>query len=101
MKYYLGVLAVTCAVTYLIRMLPLTLFRKEINSQFLKDFFFYIPYAVLGAMTFPAILYSTRSVTSAAVGFIAACISAYFKRGLLTTAIISAVCVYITELIVL
>lgn len=101
MKYYLGVLAVTCIVTYLIRMLPLTLFRKEIKSQFLKDFFFYIPYAVLGAMTFPAILYSTRSVASAAVGFIAACVSAYFKRGLLTTAIISAVCVYITELIVL
>lgn len=101
MKYYLGVLAVTCAVTYLIRMLPLTLFRKEIKTQFLKDFFFYIPYAVLGAMTFPAILYSTRSVASAAVGFIAACVSAYFRRGLLTTAIISAVCVYITELIVL
>lgn len=99
MRYYLGVLAVTCIVTYLIRMIPLTVFQKEIKSRFLKDFFYYIPYAVLGAMTFPAILYSTRSVISAGIGFAAACISAYFKRGLLVTALISALCVFVSELI--
>ncbi len=99
MKYYLGVLLATAGITYLIRMLPLTVFRKEIKSQFLRDFFHYIPYAVLGAMTFPAILYATRSVISAAVGLAAACISAYFKRGLLVTALLAAAAVYLCELI--
>ncbi len=99
MKYYLGVLLVTAGITYLIRMLPLTVFRKEIKSQFLRDFFHYIPYAVLGAMTFPAILYATRSVISAAAGLVAACIAAYFKRGLLVTALIAATAVYLCELI--
>lgn len=99
MKYYLSVLLVTAAVTYLIRALPLTVFRKEIKSRFLRDFFYYIPYAVLGAMTFPAILYATRSIISAAAGFAAACIAAFFKRGLLTTALLAAAAVYVTELI--
>ncbi|MBQ7793593.1 MAG: AzlD domain-containing protein [Clostridia bacterium] len=99
MKYYLGVLLTTAIVTYLIRALPLTIFRKEIKSRFLRDFFHYIPYAVLGAMTFPAILYSTRSIISAAAGFIVACLAAYFKRGLLQTALLAAAAVYITELI--
>ena len=99
MKYYLGILLVTAIVTYLIRMVPLTIFQKEIKSQFLRDFFHYIPYAVLGAMTFPAILYATRSMISAFAGFLVACISAYFKRGLLATALLAAAAVYLSELI--
>ena len=99
MKYYLLVIAVTCAVTYLIRMLPLTIFRREIKSRFIRDFFYYIPYAVLGAMTFPAILYPTRSLISAACGLISACIVAFFKKGLLATALAAAAAVYITEVI--
>ncbi len=101
MKYYLLVMAVTCIVTYIIRALPLTLLRREIKSRFLKDFFYYIPYAVLGAMTFPAILFSTRSIASAACGFITACILAFCKRGLLLTALGSAAAVYICEMIIL
>ena len=46
-------LFVTAGVTYLIRMLPLTIFRREIRSRFIRSFLAYIPYAVLGAMTFP------------------------------------------------
>lgn len=98
-KYYLLVIAVTATVTYLIRMLPLTVFRREIKSRFLRDFFYYIPYAVLGAMTFPAILYATRSIISAAVGLAAACVIAFFKKGLLPTALSAAAAVYICELI--
>lgn len=101
MKYYLLVMAVTCIVTYIIRALPLTLLRREIKSRFLKDFFYYIPYAVLGAMTFPAILYSTRSIPSAVCGFLVACVLALLKKGLLLTALGAAAAVYISELFLL
>ncbi len=100
MSYYIGVLLTTAIVTYIIRALPLTIFQREIKSQFLRDFFHYIPYAVLGAMTFPAILYSTRSIISGVAGLTAACIAAFFKRGLLTTALLAAAAVYVTELII-
>lgn len=52
-------LLVMAGVTYLIRMLPLTIFRKEIKSTFIKSFLHYVPFAVLGAMTIPDVLYST------------------------------------------
>ena len=68
---------VMAAVTYLIRMLPLALSRKEITSPFIKSFLYYVPYACLAAMTFPAILFATDSVISAAAGFIVALIAAY------------------------
>ena len=64
--------AVMAGVTYLIRMIPFTLFRKKITNRFLLSFFAYVPYAVLGAMTFPWIFYSTDSFISAAVGCAAA-----------------------------
>ena len=99
MRYYLGVLFTTAVVTYIIRALPLTIFKREIKSQFLRDFFHYIPYAVLGAMTFPAILFSTRSIISAIAGLLSASAAAVFKRGLLTTALVAAAAVYISELI--
>lgn len=50
---------VMAAVTYLIRMLPLTLIRKEIKSTYIKSFLYYVPYVTLAAMTFPAILSAT------------------------------------------
>lgn len=97
--YYIKVIAVTAVVTYLIRMIPLVIFKKEITSTFWKSFFYYIPYAVLGAMTFPAILYSTRSMISALAGFVTACVASFFNRGLLTSAILASVAVYVAELI--
>ena len=63
---FLPYLAVTAGVTYLIRMLPMTVFRKEIKSRFVRSFLAYIPYAVLGAMTFPDVFYSTGDVRTAA-----------------------------------
>ena len=66
---YIAVMAVT---TYLIRMLPLTLFQKKIRNRYLRSFLYYVPYACLAAMTFPAILYSSGSVISAAAGFLTA-----------------------------
>lgn len=56
---YIAAMALT---TYLIRVLPLTVFRKPIRSVFLRSFLHYVPYACLTAMTFPAILSSTQSL---------------------------------------
>ena len=80
-------LIVMAGVTYLIRMLPLTVFRKEIKSVFVKSFLHYVPYAVLGAMTFPDVLYSTGSLWTALAGLVVAVIMAWRGRSLLTVAI--------------
>ena len=76
---YIVVMAI---VTYVIRALPITIFHKEIKSKWLKAFLYYIPYAVLGAMTF-----STGSVVSASLGLAAAFIAAFFDAGLTVTAV--------------
>ncbi|MCF0134647.1 MAG: AzlD domain-containing protein [Blautia sp.] len=88
---------VMAGVTYLIRMLPMVLARKEITSPYIKSFLYYVPYACLASMTFPAILSATSSVISAAVGFASAVIAAYFEKSLLTVAITACVAVFIVE----
>ena len=80
-------IAVMAVVTYLIRMIPFTLFRKEIRSTFFRSFLAYVPYAVLGAMTFPSIFYATASLPSAVAGTVVALTLAFFKRSLLTVAL--------------
>lgn len=80
-------LAVMAGVTYLIRMIPFTLFRKEIQSTFIRSFLAYVPYAVLGAMTFPSIFYATSGLPSAIAGTAVALVLAFFKRSLLTVAL--------------
>ena len=62
-------------VTYLIRMLPLVLAKKEITNTYIKSFLYYVPYACLAAMTFPAILHATDSIYSALAGFAVAIIA--------------------------
>lgn len=84
---YFPYLIIMAGVTYLIRMLPLTVFRREIHSVFVKSFLHYVPYAVLGAMTFPDVLYSTGSLWTALAGLIVAVIMAWRGRSLLTVAI--------------
>ena len=80
-------LAVMALVTYLIRMIPFTLCRKEIKSVFIRSFLAYVPYAVLGAMTFPSIFFATASRPSAIAGTAVALTLAYFRRSLLTVAL--------------
>ena len=80
-------LIVMAGVTYLIRMLPLTVFRREIKSVFVRSFLHYVPYAVLGAMTFPDVLYSTGSLWTALVGLVVAVAMAWRGRSLLAVAI--------------
>ena len=91
---------VMAGVTYLIRMLPFTLFRKKIKSKFFKSVLYYIPYAVLSAMTFPAIFYSTDSDVSAAVGTVIAVVLAYFKVPLVVVALAACAGAFITGFIV-
>lgn len=91
---YILVMAVT---TYMIRVLPLTIFRKPIKNRFVRSFLHYVPVACLTAMTFPAILTSTSSVVSGAVGLITAGVLAFFKKSLIVVAAASAVAVFVTE----
>ncbi len=82
-------------ITYLIRMLPLVFFTKKIRSRYLLSVLFYIPYAVLSAMTFPFIFYSTKNIYTALIGTIVAVVLAVFKRSLLTVAICACLAVYL------
>ncbi len=88
---------IMAGVTYLIRMLPLGVFKRKITNRFVRSFLAYVPYAVLAAMTFPAILYSTANVYSAAAGLFAALLLAYWGKGLLTVAVGSVAVVFFTE----
>lgn len=98
MKYniytYIFVMA---GVTYLIRMLPLVLLKKKITNRYIKSFLYYVPYACLAAMTFPAVLYSTANIYSAIVGLVVAIVAAYRGKSLLTVALLACVAVFIME----
>ena len=84
--------------TYLIRMLSLVLFKKEITSPFLKSFLYYVPYACLAAMTFPAILTAPSSgMIAGAAGLAAALIAAYREKSLLTVALFACGAVFAVE----
>ena len=81
---------VMAAVTYLIRMLPLTLIQKEIKNNFIKSFLYYVPYVTLAVMTFPAILTATANIWSAAIGFSIALILAWNRKSLICAPMITA-----------
>ena len=84
-------------VTYLIRMLPLTLFQKKITNVYIRSFLYYVPYACLTAMTFPAILYATESPVSAFAGLVTAVVFAVKGNSLVTVAGFSCVAVFLAE----
>ena len=74
-------------VTYLIRVVPFVVFRKKIENKYIRSFLAYIPYTVLGAMTFPAVFYATGSLVTSAVGVAGALLAEYREKGLFTVAI--------------
>lgn len=86
-KIFIPLLIVMALTTYLVRMIPFVLFRKKLEKPAVKAFFDYIPYTVLSAMTFPAILYATGSYISALIGFGVALVLGFFEKSLLTVAI--------------
>ena len=96
-----GYILVMAIVTYLIRMLPLALIRREIKSRFIRSFLHYVPYATLAAMTFPAILHASDDMRASVMGFAVALVLAFRKKSLLTVAICACLTVFIAELILI
>ncbi|WP_458413356.1 AzlD domain-containing protein [Schinkia sp. CFF1] len=94
-SFYIIIMAI---VTYLIRVLPLTLIRKEIKNTFIKSFLYYVPFVTLAVMVFPAILDATSSQISALIGFTVAIIFAYLGGSLFKVSIVSCFAVFIVEL---
>ena len=91
---YILTMAVT---TYLIRVLPLTVFRKPIRSRFLKSFLHYVPYACLTAMTFPAILTSTQTLLGGAAALVVGVVLAFRGKSLLMVSVACCCAVFVTE----
>ncbi|MBR6873308.1 MAG: AzlD domain-containing protein [Ruminococcus sp.] len=93
-------IAVMAGVTYLVRALPMMVFRKKIKSQLVQSFLYYVPYAVLGAMTVPAVFYATGNMISASVGLAAAFVLAFFGQSLIVVALTASGAAFIAELMI-
>ena len=93
---YVLVMALT---TYLVRMLPMTLFRKKIKSRFAKSFFYYIPYAVLAAMTVPAIFYSADGWLAALAGLGVAVLLAFLNQSLIVVSLAACLAAFLVGLL--
>ena len=91
---------VMAGVTYFIRMIPFTFFNKKIKSRFIRSFLKYIPYAVLSAMTIPAIFYSTGDIITAVAGTVVAITLAFFNCPLIVVALAASLAAYLTSLII-
>ncbi len=89
---------IMAGVSYLIRVLPLTLIRKEIKNRTIRSFLFYVPYVTLAVMTFPAILESTNSVWSGLLALIIGIVLAWCGKSLFQVAVFSCLAVFILEL---
>lgn len=96
MNLYLSIAAMALT-TYLIRALPLTVFRKNIRSPFLRSFLHYVPYCCLTAMTFPAILSSTGDLLSGIAALATAIWMAYRGKPLIVVALSSSAAVLVVE----
>ena len=94
---YIGIMAL---VTYLIRVLPLTLIRKEIKNRSIRSFLSYVPYVTLAVMTFPAILSATGSIYSAWAALIVGVLLAFKGRSLFQVAVFSCIVVFVLELFI-
>ena len=97
---FLTYLLIGALVTYLLRMIPLVFFRKKIKNRFIRSLLHYIPFAVLTAMTVPAVFYSSSYAISAIAGTLAAIVLAYFNRGLVTVAAGASAAVLLCELVI-
>lgn len=94
-------LIVMVGVTYLIRMIPLVLCRGRLENQWIRSFLAYVPFAVLGAMTFPAILYSTEGMASGLAGTAVALVLAFRRKSLLNVAVGACLAAFAVELLFL
>ena len=93
-------IAVMALVTFLIRVLPLTLIRKKITNITLRSFLYYVPYVTLSVMTFPAIIEATNSVWSGIAALVSGVLLAYFGVSLFGVAVCSCTVVFVPELLI-
>ncbi|MBE5877731.1 MAG: AzlD domain-containing protein [Lachnospiraceae bacterium] len=91
-------IVIMAAVTYAIRVLPLTLIRKQIKNRFLQSFLYYVPYVTLAVMTFPAILHATQSKISGAAALIGGMVVAWLGFDLFKVAVTCCGIVFVLEL---
>lgn len=95
-NFYIYII-VMAVVTYLIRMLPLVLLKKEITSPFVKSFLYYVPFACLAAMTFPAMIYAPDLLVAGIAGFVVALVLSYLEQSLIVVALAACVAVFMVE----
>ena len=84
-------------VSFLIRALPMTLFRKQIKSKFVQSFLYYVPYVTLSVMTFPAIVNATQSPVSGVAALVIGILAAWFGADLFKTAVVCCGAVLLLE----
>lgn len=94
-------IALMCGVTFLIRVLPLTLIRKQISNTFVRSFLYYVPYVTLSVMTFPAIMHATRSPIAGALALVAGLAAAWIGANMITVAVTCCGLVFVLELLIL
>lgn len=91
---------VSAAVTFLVRVLPLTLIRKPIKNRFIRSFLYYVPYVTLSVMTFPAIIHATQYPLAGALALVVGIILAWKKQGLPKVAVSCCVTAFVAEFII-
>ncbi len=91
---------IMAAVTFIIRVLPLTLIRKDITNTFIRSFLYYVPYVTLAAMTFPAMMDATASPLAGAIAFVFAILLAWKGASLFTVSVLACLIVFVTEFII-
>lgn len=99
-RYQILAVLVMALFTYLPRFLPLTFFRKKITSQFINSALYYLPYAVLGALTFPGVFNSTPHLVESCVGIIVAVFFSYKEKGLVFVAVAAILASYIVQFVI-
>ena len=88
---------IMAGVSFLIRVLPMTLFRKQITSKFIRSFLYYVPYVTLSVMTFPAIVNATQSPVSGVAALVIGILAAWFGADLFKTALACCGIVFLLE----
>lgn len=92
-------LLIMASVTFAIRVLPLTLIRKQIKNRFLQSFLYYVPYVTLAVMTFPAIIEATQTPISGAIALLVGIVAAWLGANLFQVAVSCCAIVFFVELI--
>lgn len=94
-------IAVMSAVSFAVRVLPLTLIRRQIENRFLRSFLYYVPYVTLAVMTFPAIVEATQVPLAGALALGVGVVLAWLGAGLFPVSVVCCVVVFAAELLLL